>query len=68
MVAKQSEKILVTMEEIASYTGRNKRTILGWIDGQNFPATKVNGRWMAYTELIDSWHKHNIEKSMCKEA
>lgn len=67
-MAKQSEKILVTMEDIASYTGRNKKTILEWIDTMNFPAVKVNGRWTANTELIDSWHKLSIEKSTCKGA
>ena len=42
---KQSGKILVTLEEIASYSGRSKTTVLKWGEDNNFPATKVDGRW-----------------------
>ncbi|MGB3212464.1 MAG: hypothetical protein WBB19_17320 [Desulforhopalus sp.] len=67
-MARQSEKILVTMEEIAAYTGRNKKTIMEWVGNDNFPAVKEKGRWTAHADLIDIWHKQNIEKMVCGEV
>ncbi len=67
-MAKQSEKILVTMEEIATYTGRNRKTIRDWIETANFPAIKDDGRWTANAELIDRWNRRRIEKLTCEEV
>lgn len=64
---KQSGKILVTLEEIAIYSGRSKNTILKWVDDDNFPATKVDGRWESNTELIDNWQRRRIERmTLCQ--
>ena len=64
-MAKQSTKILVTMQEIVDYSGRNRKTIKNWIIKDNFPAILDNGRWTANTELIDKWHERRIESATC---
>jgi len=56
----RSEKILITMDEIEDYTGRNRKLIKRWIAKDNFPAVKVDGRWQSSTALIDSWNDRYI--------
>lgn len=59
---KKSGKILVTLEEIAVYSGRSKNTILKWVEDDNFLTTKVDVRFESNTDLIDNWQKRRIEK------
>lgn len=59
---KKSGKILITLEEIAIYSSCSKNTILKRVEDDNFPATKVDGRWESNTDLIDSWQRRRIEK------
>lgn len=59
---KQSGKILVTLEEIATYSGRSKNTILKWVEENNFPAIKVDGRWESNADLIEDWQRRRLEK------
>ncbi len=64
--------ILVTLEEIAEYTGRNRKTIKKWVEEENFPAVKVDGRWESNRELIDEFQRQRIKKmiegwSPCRE-
>ena len=65
MAIGQSKKILVTMQEIVDYTGRNKKTVEGLIAAHNFPAIKDQGRWTANTDLIDRWYERRIEAQTC---
>jgi len=53
--------MLVTMDEIEAYVGRNRRTIYKWIAKENFPAVMVDGRWESHTDLIDAFRKRRIE-------
>lgn len=62
---KQSGKILVTLEDIAIYSGRSKNTILKWVEEENFPASKVDGRWESNADLIEDWQRRRLEKITC---
>ena len=39
-----AKNMLLGMKAIADYTGRDRATIMKWIEGENFPAAKVDGR------------------------
>lgn len=67
-MAKKESKILVTMQEIAAYTGRPGNTIKEWVRDHNFPAVKIDGRWESNTELIDNFQRRRIEGRMADQA
>ena len=52
------------MKEIAAYTGRDRATIMKWINDENFPAIKVDGRWESNTDLIDTYRQQRIERAV----
>ena len=54
-------KLLIGMDAIEDYTGRNKRTIRKWVEQNNFPAIKIDGRWESNTALIDQWRLRRIK-------
>lgn len=56
-----AKNMLLGMKAIADYTGRDRATIMKWIEGENFPAAKVDGRWESHTELIDNYQRRRIE-------
>lgn len=58
----ETGKMLVTMDEICEYVGRNVVTIKKWIKEEKFPAIKVDGRWESNTLLIDKFRQQRIEK------
>lgn len=64
---KQKGQMLVGMDAIENYVGRNKQTIRKWIAGENFPAIKVDGRWESNTALIDEFRQRRIV-SACNGA
>lgn len=55
-------KILVTLEEIAQYTGRSKNTIRKWVEEDNFPAVQVDGRWESNMDLIEEFQQQRIKR------
>lgn len=61
---KKNEKMLLTMDEICTYTGRNERTIKKWVNDEGFPAIKKDGRWESNTDLIDSHLRQRIENEL----
>lgn len=56
----ETGKMLITMDEISKYVGRNERTIRKWVKAENFPAVKVDGRWESNTILIDRFRQQRI--------
>ncbi len=56
----RSGKILVGMDAIGDYYGRDVKTIKHLIENDNFPATMVCGRWVSHTDLIDDYQKLRI--------
>ncbi len=56
--------ILVTMDEIADYAGRNKKVIKKLIEEEGFPAIKTDGRWESNTELIDDFQRQRIKRML----
>lgn len=65
---KKNEKMLLTMDEICTYAGRNKRTIKRLIKEEGFPAIKTDGRWESNTDLIDSYQRERIRNGVKCEA
>lgn len=61
-MSEKEGKLLTTMEEICGYTGRNKKIIKLWVERDNFPARKLDGRWTAHTTLVDRHLMLMIEK------
>lgn len=59
---KKSTNMLMGMKEIAEYTGRNRAVVIKWIENDNFPAIKIDGRWESNTDLIEEYHRHRIER------
>ena len=37
---------------ICDYVGYSEATVLGWIKNMNFPARKLNGKWVSTTEEV----------------
>ena len=56
----RSGKILVGMNAIADYWGRDRKTGKGMIEKDGFPATMVNVRWESHTDLIDNYKYRRI--------
>lgn len=61
---KKSTKMLIGMNEIAEYTGRNWAIVIKWIENDNFPAVKIDGRWESNTDLIDEYQRRRIERAV----
>lgn len=65
----KASKILTTMSEIETYTGRPGKTIKQWVEKFNFPAAKIDGRWESNTDLIDDFQKRRIEDiTRCRQC
>lgn len=60
----ENGKALVTMDEIVVYVGWHKNKIKEWIETENFPAVKLDGRWESNTALIDSWRRKRLEEKV----
>lgn len=60
MATMKNGVVLVGMDAITSYVGRSDKIIKNWAKTQNFPATKIDGRWTAHTDLIDGFMKNRI--------
>ena len=56
------------MKNICQYCNRSESTILMWIRALEFPAAKFSGSWESDTDLIDSWRKEKIRKSIRKNG
>lgn len=56
----RSGKILVGMNAIGDYYGRDVKTIKFLIEKDNFPATMVCSRWVSHSDLIDDYQKLRI--------
>ena len=52
--------MLLGLDEIETYTGRNRRTIKKWVKEDHFPAAKIDGRWESNTDLIDRFMRNRI--------
>ena len=63
-MTKKTTNTLLGMKEIAAYTGRDRATIMKWINDENFPAIKVDGRWESNTDLIDTYRQQRIERAV----
>lgn len=59
---KKAITTLLGMKEIMDYTGRNRIIVMKWIENDNFPAVKVDGRWESDTDLIDEYRRRRIER------
>lgn len=57
-------RMLYGMDAIEDYVGRNKQTVRKWIERDNFPAVKVDGRWESNTLLIDEFRKQRIKRAV----
>ncbi|CAG36306.1 hypothetical protein [Desulfotalea psychrophila] len=57
---KKNGTILVGMDQITAYAGRNKETIRQAIVSRGFPAVKVRGRWESNSQLIEEWQRKQI--------
>lgn len=55
------KRILTGVKEIASHTKRSWPTVHTWIQRRHFPARKLDGVWMAYTDRIDLWLQDQID-------
>lgn len=60
-------RTLLSMDEIEAYVGRSRRTIKKWVDEENFPAVKIDGRWESNTGLIDAFREKRISRH-CKNS
>lgn len=56
----RSGKILVTINTIADYYGRDAKTVKHLIKTDNFPAIFECGRWISYADLVDDYTKRKI--------
>lgn len=56
----ESGRTLNGMKEITDYVGRHKSVIRKWVEEDNFPAVKIDGRWEANTVLIDRFRQKRI--------
>lgn len=61
-------RMLLSMDEIEDFTGRSRQIIRRWVEEENFPAVKVDGRWESSTDLIDDWRKRRIVRLSCQAA
>ena len=55
-----SKTILSGLGEISRYVGRDKRTVLRWIQELSFPAKLMAGRWESDKLLVDEWRRKTI--------
>ena len=46
-----------SMEEICSYLGLGRDTVIKWIAEKNMPAHKIGKLWKFKTEEVDEWIK-----------
>lgn len=56
-----SNTSLVGRKEIVDFTGRSWAVIVKWIDHDNFPAKKQEGRWESDKTLIMDWRRQRIK-------
>lgn len=59
-----AKNMLLGMKAIADFTGRDRATIMKWIEKENFPAAKVDGRWESNTNLIEDYQRRRIERAV----
>lgn len=59
---KEQSRMLLSMDEIEAYTGRSRQTIRKWVEDDNFPAVKIDGRWESRTDLIDAYRERRINR------
>lgn len=60
--------ILKSSTVIAKYAEMSKKTLLKWIEHEEFPAKqmgcKCNSPYISHTDLVDDWFKKKIMKNI----
>lgn len=61
-MVKKSDDQLTGMKEICSYENRSEATVLAWIRGQRYPASKIGGGiWVSSKAAADKWRRDRAE-------
>jgi hypothetical protein len=56
--------ILRGMGDISKTVGYSESTVLIWIKTKKFPATKVSGNWLAYSDDVIAWLREYVKKDV----
>ena len=56
----KNDQRLSGTKEICQYCGRPWEVVLRWIQKNNFPASKIDGRYESLKYLIDQWFEVRI--------